>query len=142
VLKRVDAVTTQELSEAETIAIQIDTSGEQVTDEATKPKPGPSKVDHIPSESETDIEDIIFRVRNSYTPQKPKKERKKRVIKPKTPAKKPTKRAPRSPPPTTDNEDLVGNLFGSVSEDEDKLLAEPEEKPASTEAAAEYPAED
>ena len=139
VLKRIDADTNPDISEAETEAIIVDTSGERVTD---GPVPGPSQKELIPSDSETDIEDIIFRVRNSYTPQQPKKERKKRVVKQKTPSKKSAKRTPKSPPPAADNEDLVGNLFGSVSEDEDKLLAEPEEKPAPTEAAAEYPAED
>jgi hypothetical protein len=136
VLKRIDDEPT-DISEAETEAILVDTTVEKVTEE---PKPGPSQTEHIPSDSETDIEDIIFRVRNSYTPQTTKKERKKRVAK-KTPAKKSAKQTAKSPPPAADNEELVGNLFGSLSEDEDRLLAEPEGKPASAEAAAEQPIE-
>lgn len=147
VLKRIDDEPT-DISEAETEAILVDTTVEGVTDEPIPGPsrkgervtegtvPGPSQTEHIPSDSETDIEDIIFRVRNSYTPQTTKKERKKRVAK-KTPTRKSAKQTAKSPPPAADNEELVGNLFGSLSEDEDRLLAEPEGKPASAEAAAE-----
>jgi hypothetical protein len=144
VLRRID-IQPADLSEAETVVILQDTTTEGVADEpiagpstkaADTSLPGASQTEQVPSDSGTDIEDIIFRVRNSYTPL-PKKERKKRVAKktPKTPTTK-SKKTQKSPPPAADNEDLVGDLFGSGSEDEERLLADPGEKPAPLEAAA------
>lgn len=93
VIRRIDTATgsTAEADDDSPIEIQIDTTAETTveTDEATQqPKPVTIQTQPIASDSETDIEDIIFRVRNSITPQKPKKERKKRVVKPRATAKK------------------------------------------------------
>ncbi len=57
-----------------------------------------------------------------------KKEKKdKKAVKPKTKTPKKMVRFPRPPPPTppaADNEDLVGDLFRSITENEDQLLAD------------------